>query len=115
MFQLLSKLLRGGFKRSVYWYHYKIFLTNYASNENIREILYATSQGVSKLSAIAYQHGNDDNYVNEKAFNKYFLPKVRIEKYNVEIDGRNFYDQAINDSIKQYDEIRKISTGQGDD
>ena len=115
MFQLLSKLLRGGFKRSVYWYHYKIFLTNYASNENIREILYATSQGVSKLSAIAYQRGNDDNYVNEKAFNKYFLPKVRIEKYNVEIDGRNFYDQAINDSIKQYDEIRKISTGQGDD
>ena len=32
-----------------------------------------------------------------------------------EIDGRNFYDQPINDSIKRYDEIRKISTGQGDD
>ena len=27
----------------------------------------------------------------------------------------NFYDQTISDSIKQYDEIRKISTGQGDD
>ena len=26
-----------------------------------------------------------------------------------------FYDQPIDDSIKQYDEIRKISTGQGDD
>ena len=25
------------------------------------------------------------------------------------------YDQSINDSINQYDEIRKISTGQGDD
>ena len=37
------------------------------------------------------------------------------EFYNIEIDGRNFYDQPINDSIKQYDEIRKISTGQGDD
>ena len=34
---------------------------------------------------------------------------------NIEIDGRNFYDQSINDSIKQYDKIRKISTGQGDD
>ena len=31
------------------------------------------------------------------------------------MDGRNFYDQQINDSIKQYDEARKISTGQGDD
>ena len=31
------------------------------------------------------------------------------------IDGRNFYDQPINDLIKQYDEIRKVSTGYGDD
>ena len=37
------------------------------------------------------------------------------KNHNIEIDGRNFYDQPINDSIKQYDEIRKISTGQGDD
>ena len=31
------------------------------------------------------------------------------------IDGRNFYDQPINDLIKQYDEVRKVSTGQRDD
>ena len=31
------------------------------------------------------------------------------------IDGRNFYDQPINDLIEQYDEVRKVSTGQGDD
>ena len=30
-------------------------------------------------------------------------------------DGRNFYDQPINHSIKQCDELGKISTGQGDD
>ena len=34
---------------------------------------------------------------------------------NIKIDGRNVYDQPINDSIKQYDEIRKKSAGQGDD
>ena len=46
---------------------------------------------------------------------KYFLPRVKIENYNIEIDGRNFYDQPFNDLIKQYDQTRKISTGQGDD
>ena len=66
------------------------------------------------MFVLAYQRG-DDKYVNEEAFNKYFLPKIKIKKYNVEIDGRNFYDQAINDSIKQYNEVRKISTGQDDD
>ena len=44
-----------------------------------------------------------------------FLLRVKIENYNIEINGRNFYDQLINDSIKQYDEIRKKLTGQGDD
>ena len=41
--------------------------------------------------------------------------RVKTDSCNIEIDGRNFYDQPINDSIKQYDEVRKISTGQGDD
>ena len=31
------------------------------------------------------------------------------------IYGRNFYDQPINDSIKQNDEVRKVSTGHRDD
>ena len=55
------------------------------------------------------------NFTTENSYNKYFLPRLKIDNYNIEIDGRNFYDQAIHDSIKQYDKIRKISTGQGDD
>ena len=31
------------------------------------------------------------------------------------IDGRNFYDQPINNLVKQYDEVRKVSTGHSDD
>ena len=47
---------------------------------------------------------------------KFFFPRVNITNYNVLIiDGRNFYDQPINDLVKQYNEIRKIATGQGDD
>ena len=28
---------------------------------------------------------------------------------------RNFHDQPINDLVKQYDEVRKVSTGQSGD
>ena len=31
------------------------------------------------------------------------------------IDEGNFYDQPVNDLIEQYDEVRKVSTRQGDD
>ena len=44
-----------------------------------------------------------------------FFQDLKIKNYNIEIDGRNFYDRSINDLIKQYDEVRKISAGQGDD
>ena len=58
---------------------------------------------------------NGDNKVERESHRKYFLPRVDITNYNVLIDGRNFYDQPINDQIKKYDEIRKIATGKGDD
>ena len=39
---------------------------------------------------------------------------MEIKDYNVKIDGRNFFDQPINNDLKTYDKIRKIATGQGD-
>ena len=53
--------------------------------------------------------------VTADSLKRYFFSRIKIENYNTEIDGRNFYDQPINDSIKQYDEVRKLSTGPGDD
>ena len=58
---------------------------------------------------------NDNKKVTRSSTRKYFLPRVYITNYNILIDNWNFYDQPINGMIKQYDEIRKIATGQGDD
>ena len=58
---------------------------------------------------------NDANKVEGDSHRKYVLPRVNITNYNVLIDGRNFYYQPINDQIRKYHEIRKISTGKGDD
>ena len=73
----------------------------------------AYSQGVNRLFFIAFN--NDGNSVERNSHRKYFLPGVNITNYNVLIDGREFYDKPINDQIKKYDEIRKITTGKGDD
>ena len=58
---------------------------------------------------------NDANRVERNSHRKYFLPRVNITKYNVLIDGRNFYDQPISYEITKYDEVRKITTNKGDD
>ena len=44
-----------------------------------------------------------------------YLPKGIIKNYNMIINGKDFYDQAIDSDIKRYEEIRKLTTGQGED
>ena len=70
---------------------------------------------IERLFVLAYRDQSGANRVTGDSHRRYFLPRVKINNYNIKIYGINFYDQAINDSIKQYDEIRKISTGQSHD
>ena len=123
----LVKLLEEGFERPVYWNEYqtKIETRNLDNNSLTRFPLDASFQGVRRLFVLAFNNttvnvpnnpiNNTNNRVLRNSHTKYFLPRVNITNYNVLIDGRNFYDQPINDLVKQYDEIRKTATGQGDD
>ena len=107
----LSKVLSKEFKRPIYWNEYKVISNkNYNANEYIREKSDASIQGVNRLFVFPYLRGA--NSATENSYDKYFLPRFKIDNYNIEIDGTNFHDQPINDSIKQYDEI---SIGQDDD
>ena len=45
----------------------------------------------------------------------YYLPKGIIKNYNVIINEKNFYNQAIDYDIRRYEEKRKLTTGQGKD
>ena len=68
------------------------------------------------MFVLAYNNTEGDNIqVSINSRQKCFLPRVNIGNYNIQIDGRNFYDQPIHDLIRQYDEVREVSTGQGDD
>ena len=98
-----TKQLNNGFKISVYWNNYQTIPAKVIiNNTNIYELLSASFQATD----------NDETGIKNNR--KYFLPRAKIENYNVLIDGRIFFDQPVNDLIKQYDEVRKVSTGQGD-
>ena len=74
----------------------------------------ASFQGVNRLFAFAFGNTDGNKKVGRDSHRKYFSPRVNITDYNVLIDDRNHYDQPVNDQIKKYDEIRKISTGKED-
>ena len=113
----LVKLLEDGFNRPVYWNEYqtKIETENLDNNNLTRFLLDSSFQGVRRLFAPAFSNTNDANKVERNIHRKYFLPRVNITNCNVLTDGKNSDNQPINDLAKQYDEIRKIARGQGDD
>ena len=119
----LTKLLNEGFNgfNLIYWNEYKVSpnkiveIAGANDVKYIRELLDSSCQGVKRLFVFAYNNTAGNDQVSFDSYKKYFLPRVKIDNYNVEIDGRNFYDQPINDSMKQYNEVRKKSAGQGDD
>ena len=55
---------------------------------------------------------NDAQRTNNK---RYYISNVQIKDYNVVIDGKNFFDQPVQNDKVTYENIRKIATGQGDD
>ena len=112
----LTKQLDEGFKTSVCWNEYKSKIeTKNLDAKNVTRFPLDTSfQGVNRLFVLAFDNTGNKK-VQRDSHRKYFLPRVDITNYNILIDGRNFYDQPINDQIRKYDEIRKIGTGKADD
>ena len=122
MFQLLlyqqktkqnyQELLSEGFTKPVYWNKNKVIPNKiYNADDYIRQLFDSSCQGVKRLFVLAYRDGGGANIVTADSHRRYFLPRVKMENYNIEIYRRNFHNQPINNVIKQYDTVRKVSAG----
>ena len=103
------------FQRSIYWNEYKTKEINEDADANVFKYinLDPSFQGVNILFVMAYNRANGQPTRNGQQ--KYYLPRIDLEKYNVIIDGRNFYDNPIESDIEKYRELKKVMIGKGED
>ena len=80
------------------------------TKSKLNHLVEPSFQGVNRLLVLALE--NDAQRTSSK---RYYLLNVEIKDYNVMIDGKNFFDQIVKNNKVTYDNIRKSSTGQGDD
>ena len=106
----LLQQLKSGFKRIISWNKYESTVKTFAQNRYLNYLINPSFQGVNRLFVLSFENEND-----RISHSTYYLPKVGIKDYNVMIDGRNFFDQPINNMNKTYENIRKITPGKGDD
>ena len=104
-----------GFQRSIYWNEYKTKEKNEDGNNTTKYIsLDPSFQGANGLFLMAYSRA-DNNQPTRNGQQKYYLPRINLNKYNVIIDRRNFYDNPIESDIEKYRELKKVMTGKGQD
>ena len=108
----LKKLLEEGFKRPIFWNEYQTKIEKKLGNNNLTRFpLDGSFQGVRRLFVLVFNNttvnvpndpiNNANNRVEINSHKKHSPPRANIVNYNVLIDGRNFYNQSINDSIKK--------------
>ena len=70
-------------------------------------------QGVNRLFVMSYSRlANQPTRDNRR---KYYLPRIDLNKYNVIIDGSNFYDNPIESDTEKCKELKKLMIGKGED
>ena len=117
----LTNLLSEGFERLVTWNEYKSKIDTVTTvaarggNTGTKRILLDTSpQGVNRLFVMGFDNTTvERNAAEQNSRRRYYLPGIEIK--DVLIDGRNFFDQNINDSITRYTELLKLTTGRSED
>ena len=104
-----------GFQRSIYWNEYKTkeIIENADANVFKYINLDPSFQGVNRLFVTAYNSANGQPTRNGQR--KYYLPRIDLNRYNVIIDGRSFYDNPIESDIEKYRELKKVMIGKGED
>ena len=104
-----------GFQRSIYWNEYETKEINENADANVFKYINLDPffQGVNRLFVIAYNRV--DGQPNRDDQRKYYLPRIDLNKYNVIIDGRNFYDNPIESDIEKYRELKKVIIRKGED
>ena len=70
-------------------------------------------QGVNRLFVMAYNRV--DGQPTRNGQRKYYLPRIGLNKYNVIINGRNFYNNPIESDIEKYRELKKVMIGKGEE
>ena len=110
--QKSSKSLSQRFETSVYWNEYKTKNENKNMKNEYRYFLESNFVGINRFFVLVYSD-QDENSKSYKA-KMYYLWKVFIKNYNA-INVKNFYDQPVDFDIMQYEEIRRLITGQGED
>ena len=91
--------------RTINWNKYQSDPKTYAKNRYLNRSVGPRFQGVNRFLVLSFENVDD-----RRSHSGYHLPDVEVM-----IDGKNAFDQAMNNDFRRYENIQKTTAGQEDD
>ena len=103
----LLEQLKTGFKITIKWNKYRSQMTIQPKNNNLNYLIDRTFTNVNRLFVSSFPRNNntDDRY----SFSNYYVPKFKVNDFNVLIDAKSFFDLSVKNDEESYEKIIDMS------
>ena len=82
-------------------------MTIQPQNNNLNYLIDPTFTNVNRLFVLSFPRNNNTD--SRYSFSNYYVPKVKINDFNVLIDGKSFFDLPVKKEEEAYEKIMDMS------
>ena len=82
-------------------------MTIQPQNNNLNYLIDPTFTNVNRLFVLSFPRNNNTD--SRYSFSNYYVPKVRVNDFNVLIDGKSFFDLPVKNEEEAYEKIIEMS------
>ena len=97
--------IKQEFKQTISWNKWGSKITRQPKN-NLGYLIDLTFKNISRLFLLSFKNGGDDPTRN--SFDRYYMPLVEIEDFNVLINNKSFFDQPLKNKQEVYEKLIKM-------
>ena len=103
----LLEQLKTGFKRTIKWNKYRSQMSIQPQNNKLNYLIDLTFTNVNRLFVLSFPRNNNTD--SRYSFSNYYLAKVKVNDFNVLIDGKFFFDLPAKNYEEPYEKIIDLS------
>ena len=103
----LLEQLKTGFKRTIKWNKYKSQMPIQPQNNKLNYLIDPAFTSVNRLFVLSFSRNNNTD--SRYSFSNYYVPKVKVNDFNVLIDGKRFFDLSVKNDEEAYEKIIDMS------
>ena len=88
---------------TIKWNKYRSQMTIQPQNSNLNYLIDPTVTNVNRLFILSFPRINNTD--SRYSYSNYYVPKVKINDFNVLIDGKHFFDLPVKNEEETYEKI----------